>query len=409
MDYGSDVLRTLRWGLRRYAWVMVLFIVALGAVLPLLQARTAEVYETSALIQPKSDLALSNADALPKWGEGIFTNGAVAREVRATLDLPAGTPVIPENVELVSEQDSVLFNVIGRHTDPKTAQEIANNAASILALEMSSSAAVGTFTVQHAAEVPTSPLPEVGGRQALILAPIAGGIVGLGIVLLILVVRQPVLDPGSAQLATGAPVLGTVVLPHRRRDVDAEHAIGIAGVARRLLAGPSNLILFASSPQVAGVRRQLLSVLVEVIGQARGVQVLQGGDTAQLSGYNGASGGPAQGARDRMQVQSELIVVDQPTTEERTVRAQEAMTVLVAKEGTSLNALREAATEYLDGDPMGVVLVRRQRRTVTRWRRRSTHVGEHAAGGSPELVEPEEEESFFDSVPETDDVPARSR
>lgn len=388
MDRGSDVFRTMRWGLRRYAWVIVLCALALGAVLPILQAQSEDVYETSALVEPKDELTMQNLDALPKWGEGIFANGAVAEQVRTILGLPPGEPVVPQHVELQTAQDDYLFKVFARDPDPKTAQEVANGAASILALEMSSSAAVGTFTVQSGAELPRSPLPELGDRQALVLAPVAGGIAGLGIVLLLLVVRQPVLDAAAAEGATGARVLGQVGLPHRRRGVEADDVTGLAGLSRRLLAGHGDTIMLVSPNRSATARARLLPVLVNVLEQVRRVRVRSGGELepADNSGFDGRSQSASRARSRRSRPARKLLVVDQPTSTERAVRSDGTMIVLVVPTGIALASLRQAAAEYLDGDPMGVVLVHRQR---LRWGRPRARASLAPSGTDPEDQAPD--------------------
>jgi len=53
-------MSTWAWGLRRYAWVVVLFVVGLGVLVPLAQSRAADVYETHSQVGPSRQLLLPN-------------------------------------------------------------------------------------------------------------------------------------------------------------------------------------------------------------------------------------------------------------------------------------------------------------------------------------------------------------
>ena len=52
MNQGADVTAVLGWGLRRYAWLIALFVVALGVVVPGLIGQRGEEYQAKAQVGP---------------------------------------------------------------------------------------------------------------------------------------------------------------------------------------------------------------------------------------------------------------------------------------------------------------------------------------------------------------------
>lgn len=394
MDHSGDVLQTLRWGLRKYAWVIVLLAVAAGAVLPILRAQSETFYEATATVQANT-LTLSNSDALPKTGEGIFNNGAVADQTRRVLDGDASTVVIPRFVELVAEQDSTLFQVVGRNADPDTAEKTANDAAAVFAREMSTSAsAVGTFYVQHSAELSPTPVSRFGGGLTLLIAPLAGAVAGVGLIMLLLIWRQPVLGAASAEEITGTRVLGQITLPHDRRQLDRGTVAGLAGLARRLLSGGYSHMLLASPPRTDATRAQLLVGLERVLAGTREVRVLRGqGAAVSFDRHTGDEQRRRPGDTEAHTSRSPLFLIDEPTVQDRALRPESAIMTLVVPEGIGAGALRRAAEEYLDGDPMGVVLVRREGRGRRPRSSRASDGGEEAAPLDQLLTAPDGEQS----------------
>ena len=355
MDRGSDVFRTLRWGLRKYAWVVVLTTVAVGVVIPFVQAQQPDVYEATAEVTYDGELLVPNIDPLPRAGETVFNNGAVADGVRKVLGKRgSGGGVIPQKVELVAQQDNVVFTVIGRDGDPKTAQELANTAATIFALQMTQlPLAVNGFTQSTPAAKPTTPVATLtNGPVGLALAVMAGVIAGLGAVMLLLMRRQPVLDAVTASEVAGAPVLGKIRVPHRSVAPGEGPVGGIAPLARRMLAGRADLVMLAGPPAGSDERRRVSSALAEVLGQHRKVRLLRGGELD-------LSAAPASAAEAGT---PELVIIDGPTPLEQAVRPETSMMLLVVPEGISMASLREAVNDHVDGDGTGVVLVRRDRR-----------------------------------------------
>jgi capsular polysaccharide biosynthesis protein len=392
MNRGADAFRVFRWGLRKYAWVVVLFVLGVGVVVPLVQASTPDVYEANALVSPVN-LTATNLDMVPRYGDSVFGNGEVENEVRGLLGLGAGASVVPKYVELVSAQDNPSFTVIGRAGDPDDAAQLADLAASTFTREMNSTTAqsVGTFSIQSTADTPANPVPALGGgRFALVIGVLAGLIAGIGAVGLLLMLRRPVLDPSTAGAVTGTPVLGRVQMRRSGGQLNDRDVVGIAPLSRRLLGSHAPVVMLVSPGSAAAQRRQLASALAAVLARARRVRLASGGDLDKQSA--GQASSLAWGASDpghegeNPGAEPELVLVDGPTLPERAARSEMTMMLLVVQVGISETSLRQAAEEYLDGDGVGVVLVDRARglrRPRTRRRASAAGVGT-ASDADPE-------------------------
>src|SRR4051794_29207562 len=240
---GGHVFGALGWGLRRYAWLVVLFILAAGVLLPWLQSRSADTYEARALVGPQTKITLPNFDPLPRIAETQFNDGVVSDAVRRELNLQPTISVIPSHADLIAPQDNPIFTILGRAGDPDVAAKIANVAAAAFAVEMNKFSqqapgeppAVGFFQVTTEAQPPTEPLPHLAGAKwAVIFGLLAGAVGGIGAVALIVVIRRPVIDSGTAVDATDMPVLGRVTM--QRDPLGGDHVKGVAALCRRLLA-----------------------------------------------------------------------------------------------------------------------------------------------------------------------------
>nr|MBA2558855.1 hypothetical protein [Propionibacteriales bacterium] len=56
MNEDVDVLSALGWGLRKYAWLVALFVVTLGVLVPFLLSRGGDGYDAQAQVGPKQVL-----------------------------------------------------------------------------------------------------------------------------------------------------------------------------------------------------------------------------------------------------------------------------------------------------------------------------------------------------------------
>ncbi len=361
MSAGGDVFSTLGWGLRRYFWVVIVTVVGIGVLVPWLQSRNTDFYEAHAQIGPTQELKLPNVDPLPKLGDDVFNNGAVADTVRDYLNLPPTASVVPERVQLVTAQDNIIFEVIGRDRDAEVAATLANLAAAELTVELGNySESVGEFTVLRSAEAPASPVPTLeGGYLTIIVGLLAGAIAGIGVVALILVIRRPVVDAPAAEDATGAPVLGRIRLPRSGGPLDERDVVGIALLCRRLLSVSPEVVLLASPNRRHSELRQVTAAM--------------GGffDTVRQPS-TGANSPDQDSTRDesRESMTPELVLLDGPSLAQWARRPNEAaLTLLVMPEGIGMRTLRQAADAYFTGGPSGLVIVSKHRRQLFRRRR----------------------------------------
>jgi capsular polysaccharide biosynthesis protein len=368
-----------------------------GIVVPLVQASATDTYEADALVAPVR-LTATNVDTVPRYGDVVFANGEVEATVRDVLGLGDGAAVIPRYVELVSAQDNPSFTIIGRADDPGEATELADLAAATFTREMNSTTveSVGTFSIQSTADVPTRPVPTLGGgRLAVVVGVLAGLVAAIGAVGLMLMLRRPVLDPATASTITGAPVLGRVRMRRTTGTRDDRDVMGIAPLARRILATRAPVVMLVSPGPAGAQRHELASALIAVLGEARPVRLVSGGDLDVRTAGRGpsqetAEQAPGRTGRTRSGRLGELVIVDGPTMQERAARPDTTLMALVVPEGISETALRQAAEEYLDGEGPGMVLVSRIRR-VRGYRRRKVA----ASGGAEPAPEPDPEGPFF--------------
>jgi hypothetical protein len=367
MRQGGDVFGVLGWGLRRYGWVVALFVIGFGLLVPTALERVPAQYEAQAQVGPAQALTLQKLDALPRVGDTVFNNGTVAAAVRTSFvpPLPPSTDVIPGRVELIAAQDNIVFTVVGRGPTPESAQRIANIAAASFANEINKySRTIGSFAVQQLARRPGQPVDRPSGVLTLALGVLAGLTAGVGAVAFLLVWRRPVIDVATAEDASDAAVFGRVLLGTSR-----DFTRGLPHLCRRVLSGSADTLLLAGPRSTRRERRLLAEILTDTLAPTRDVERWHG--EADLSG-NGEVPTAGRPHRDR------LVIVDDPTQDQLVNRPESSLTLLIVREGISQSALRRQVERYLDGGAEGVVLVRRTRRGRPRRGRSATRARRQA-------------------------------
>lgn len=371
----------LGWGVRSYAWVVVLCVLALSIAAPILALLRTERYEASALIVA-TQLELDNA-ALPRLGESLFTSSAVAEQVSAETGIAPGD-LFPERLSIVAAADSVVFEVLGRDTDPQAAADLTNAAAAALVTELNRpGAGVGFFALQDAADPPDEPINANESLPLVVVtAAIAGGVLGVGIIVLIFTWRRPILDPAGVLEAVGVECLGTLVLPRYRKTqyLQPRGVLGIASITHRIsLASLSELHI--ASPRKAAPPRKRISVLLTLaIERLRPVELRAEADVLDGIGTLSSSLDSASDWLPSRVRETELLVVVDGAEPLDTIApsAGSTATILVVPVGVPRERLRTMVAEYLEGELLGLVLFR-----VRKTGRRSPLQSRKPAGEAP--------------------------
>ncbi|HEX6248368.1 MAG TPA: hypothetical protein VFZ64_10895 [Nocardioidaceae bacterium] len=347
MTDSGDVFGVLRWGLKTYAWVVALFILLLGVLMPWLLRQVPDQYTAQAQVGPTEAIKLPNLDVMPRVGETVFNNGVVAQAVRESVSPPIEPTqsVIPQRVELIAAQDNIVYIVVGHGPTPRSAEHAANVAAARFAQELNKyDALVGSFAIQRLASPPLEPDEKIGGAMSIAIGVLAGLAAGVGTVALLLVWRRPVVDPAGVRETTGAPVLGKVFLGGSRRKTR-----GLPQLCRLVNSGATNVLLLAGPKSTRHARRQLGAELRSVLGWSRDIVWYDG---------HGEQARQVDQADPAHREHPPLVIIDDPTQAEVANRPASSLTLLVVREGIGHAALSREAELYLDGDAAGVVLVR---------------------------------------------------
>ena len=341
----TDVTGALGWGIRKYAWLIVLFVVALGVVVPAALDRAPEQFEAEALVGPVKP-PRQPLDVLPRLGESVFSAVPDAEEVRDAAGLRGSQSFKPEELQLVEAQDNIVYTVVARHSDAETARDVANVAAASFVTELNVySQAVGSFSVKRLAVKPTTPLPTLAGPQSWGLGIASGLLAGLGTVALLILMSRPVIDVTAAGDQTGAPVLGRITLGRHDRPVT-----GMTQLCHRLLSQPTGMVLMVGGPNTRRARRELTGELARWLSRVR--RVIPLGSREPVDDYGSASlalpGHP-----------DVLCILDDASPVEVATRPERSLTLLVIREGISRRELQELAQQYLDSGNGALLMVRR--------------------------------------------------
>ena len=357
MTHGTDFGGLLAWGLRRYAWLVALFVIALGVVVPMTLQQAPAEYEARAQVGPVRALRVPNLDVLPRMATDVFRSIPDAPEVKAAAGVSGSQPVSTDQLELVAAQDNIIFTVVARGDSPAVARDTANAAAASFVDELNVySQTVGSFSVNRLATAPTEPAARVAGPMAWAIGIAAGLVAGLGTVVLLLLLLRPVIDVGTVARVTGVPVLGRVTSGRR-----GEGFSGMTQVCHRILSQPTGMVLMVGAPDTRRARREMTSELASWLSRVR--RVIPLGSREPVDHYGSASLA-LSGYPDV------LFILDDASPVEVATRPEGSLTLLVLREGISRPALEEQAQQYLDGGNGAVVLVRpRSRLSRLRWRR----------------------------------------
>jgi hypothetical protein len=346
----------------------VLGLAAVGALYSSLKPRT---YEAQSLVVSLQLGTGVTTKALPQLGATLFYSGAVAAQVVADPAVGGDpTTLIPNQVDVIVAQDSVVFTVVGRASDPVQAKRLADLAAAAFVSELNRPGpGVGVFKVQNEARVPTDAQDVIGLPVLVGAGALAGLLLSLGILALIAAVRRPVIEAVDVESTLGTRVLGTVLLPAAPSGKFSGPAgvPGIAPITRWMAGAPSGLLLMVSDARTGPVRQQILVMLAVTLARYRptsvqGAAPLRDAVEAQRR-HAGIDDQKTAGAQKP--AGDELVFVDGDDPHALVDPRVPLSVVLVIRQGTSRARLRAAASEHRPGELFGVVIVdvRGRRRT----------------------------------------------
>lgn len=341
----------VRWAVRAYAPLLVLSIALAMVVVPwVLRAQSQSVYESQALVVARQfTLPLA---ALPRYGEAVFDNGAVAADVGRRYGLStAGDSLIPNKLSVVTGQDSVVMTVTARDEDRQLAADIANTAAEAYLDELNRPGpGLAVFVLQSAATPSAEPASGAPGTPVqLAVGAVAGGLLGLGLIGLLYVLRRPVVDPHDIQTLVGAPVLGVVRFPGRTVH-DPSAVPGLAPVARALARSAAHDVYVVSPPDRRAQRAAVARMLVVALARWR---------PAALQTYDAARGGWVRPDDRDLGYAPSLVITDVARPLDAGPEAVDSDTLLVVREGTPERRLWHMLADHADSSYLGVVVVRR--------------------------------------------------
>lgn len=371
-EVREDAAARLWWGIRHYAWLVVVVLVTFVV----LAAKTSadftddtEGFRATALVVA-TELQIK-VEQLPRFASTLFEAGTVARETAARADVDvAPDGLIPERVTVEPIEGTILVRVAAVDRDPAVAARLANAAAAVLVEQLNAPGpGVGVFEVQERAVAPRTAEEATSPAFAVVLGLLAGVAFAAGTVGLVLVLRRPVLSAAEAVDSTGAPLLGVLPLPHRR-EVAPQDVPGVAALVSRLYPTRHETVVLVS---VRGDRTQRARV-----GRLVARALARQGPVHYVAVEGDGRLPEAMPAEERRNVfvtaldglkradMSIPAVIDGPSTGALDVPQflpGAARVVLVVREGSPGPALATAARQFLPTELIGVVFLPRARRT----------------------------------------------
>jgi hypothetical protein len=352
----SEGLGVLAWGLRHYAWVVLLTAVAIAFAVSTMLQQAVPRYEATAQAGPTGRVRLPNIDALPKIGESAFANVYSSEDVLRVAGVDSPDQLTSDDIELVASADNLIYTIVARADDAQEAQDLADEAARQFVNEMNKyTETIGSYAVKTLAQRPTQPSARLGPVTSWGIGLLSGLVAGFGVVGMILLLRRPVIDSAGTEEAVGVPVFARITLQGGRSAVRT----GMAPLCRLILSEPTDLVLFVGPPNTLKDRVALSEELVRWLGRVRRVVPLRrrlGGEALGTASLTTATeAGPGGEARD-------LLVVDDASPVDVATRPERSLTLLVAKEGIPQRSFNEYADQYLNGDDTAILLVAKRSR-----------------------------------------------
>jgi len=264
---GSHAVATLAWGARRLGWLVLACTLGGAVLLPVLTTTDRPRFEATALVVGQQ-IEIKSV-TLPPFAKAVFASDAMAERVATAVaeDGSAGEAaagaLIPDRIDLVAAEDSIVFVILGRADEPGQAARLADLGAAAFAGELNrAGSGVGAFAVGSLAQVPTTGSDDRGPPVSLMATAggTAGALLGVGLVWLVIALRRPVLHRADVESRVGTRLLGTVVMvtPRAGAHPDVHRTRGVAAIARALLNGRYETVVLTSPPGEKLVREGLM-------------------------------------------------------------------------------------------------------------------------------------------------------
>lgn len=354
---GNAVL----WSLWHYAWVVVVCTL-LGAAVPFLLPASTPTYQADALVVARQ--VSVNTQVLGDLAQSVFNDGTVAAQVATDPAVRGLTgSLIPDKVNLVAGQNTIVLDVQGFDSQPAVAARLANEAAAAFVVELNKAGSgVGQFVVQAEAGVPSAPVWVIGTSLWAGAGAIVGLLLGLGLVALLGAIRRPMVSGDEVQDAVGVPLLGTVRLPlTRRRTYPGPLGVpGIATVSRWLAQSPSGRLLFVSERSDGLIRDRVFVMSAVTLWTVRTIRLQAPDQIVEAVRQHCAQlrdlGRTPPGERD---AEGELVLVDGSSPLDMLdAPGAGATAVAIARRGVGRRRLQALTGDYAGTDRLlGVVLV----------------------------------------------------
>lgn len=264
----SDGVGTLAWSVRTLGWLVLACALGGAVLLPILTTTDRPRFEATALVVGQQMQIKSVS--LPPFAKAVFASDAMAQRVAtavavdgSTGDAAAAGALIPDRIDLVAAEDSIVFVILGRADEPGQAARLADLGAAAFAGELNrAGSGVGAFAVESLAQVPTTESDDRGPPVSLMATAggTAGALLGVGLVWLVIALRRPVLHRADVESRVGTRLLGTVVLfaPPAGAHPEVHRISGVAATARALLIGGYEIVVLTSPPGEELVRDRVI-------------------------------------------------------------------------------------------------------------------------------------------------------
>lgn len=353
-----QLTRQILWSLRPLSWLVALCVIT-GAAVPLVAPLQPRFDATSLIVLQQ---AVGRTATLPQVVRTVFEDGDVARIV---VDDPAlgGDPdeLIPDRLDVVIELDSIVFQVVGRSSDPAEATLLSEVGAAALLDQLNrAGSSLGSFALLSPAQVPSTPAFAVAVEIQSAFGAALGWLVGLALVALVAIASRPTVTDLDVASSIGTRLLGVVDMPVVTQTFPGPRGVaGLGQVTRRITEAPTSRIMMVSESPLT-LQRQALVVMVAAVLAPLRTTIL----TAPRALHNAAVT-HAQPSRPRSAVQEsrrEIELIEGTGALDALDPHQvPASVILVIHRGMRQSRLRTLAGDYARQDLLGVVVLDRPR------------------------------------------------